>query len=66
MLILRLFLIFSALTIIITSGMYLFTRKRHYLNLAWQTVRLIVVVLLAFAALYILERYVLTGWRILV
>lgn len=66
MLILRLFLIIAALLIAVSGGMYLFTRKRRYLDFAWQTVRLIVVVVLVFAALFVLERLVLTGWRILV
>jgi hypothetical protein len=66
MLILRLFLILAALLIAVSGGMYLFTRKRRYLDFAWQTVRLIVVVVLIFAALFVLERLVLTGWRILV
>lgn len=66
MLILRLFLILAALLIAVSGGMYLFTRKQRYLNFAWQTVRLIVVVVLVFAALFVLERYVLIGWQILV
>lgn len=66
MLILRLFLILSALLIAVSGGMYLFTRKPRYLNFAWQTVRLILVVVLVFAALFVLERYVLIGWQILV
>lgn len=66
MLILRLFLILSALLIAVSGGMYLFTRKQRYLSFAWQTVRLIVVVVLVFTALFVLERYVLVGWQILV
>lgn len=65
MLILRLLLILAALSIILTGAMYVFTRNRRYLNLAWQTVRFVVFVLLVFAVLFVLERYVLTGWRIL-
>jgi len=45
--------------------MYVFTRNRRYLNLAWQILRFVVFALLVFAALFVLERYVLTGWRIL-
>jgi hypothetical protein len=66
MLLLRLFLTLAALLIAVSGGMYLFTRKRQYLSFAWQTVRLIVLVLLIFAALFVLERYTLIGWRILV
>ena len=65
MLILRLLFIFSALAIILTGGMYVFTRNRRYLGLAWQIARFVGFVMLIFAALFILERYVLMGWRIL-
>jgi len=65
MLILRLLLILAALSIILSGGMYLFTRNRRYLNLAWQIVRFTVFAALIFAALYVLERYVLIGWKIL-
>ena len=65
MLILRLLFFFSALAIILTGGMYVFTRNRRYLGLAWQIARFVGFVMLIFAALFILERYVLMGWRIL-
>ena len=65
MLILRLFLILSALAIILSGGMYVFTRNRRYLGLAWQIVRFAVFAMLIFAALFVLERYVLIGWSIL-
>jgi hypothetical protein len=66
MLILRLLFILSALAIVLSGGMYLFTHNRRYLNLAWQIARFVVFALLTFAVLFILERYVLIGWRILV
>jgi hypothetical protein len=65
MLILRLLFILSALSIILAGGMYVFTRNRWYLRLAWQIVRFVVFATLIFAALFVLERYVLIGWRIL-
>ena len=65
MLILRLLLILSALAIILAGGMYVFTRNRRYLGLAWQIVRFVVFAVLIFAALFVLERYVLIGWKIL-
>lgn len=65
MLILRLLFIFSALAVVAAGGMYIFTRNRRYIKLAWQIVRFTVFALLIFAALYILERYVLVGWGIL-
>ena len=65
MLILRLLLILSALAIVLSGGMYLFTRDQRYLKFAWQVVRFVVFLLLVFAVLFLLERYVLVGWRIL-
>lgn len=65
MLILRLLLILAALSIILSGGMYVFTRNRRYLRLAWQIVRFVVFALLVFAVLFVLERYVLMGWRVL-
>ena len=65
MIILRLLLVLAALSIILSGGMYVFTRNRRYLSLAWQIVRFVVFAILVFGALYVLERYVLIGWRIL-
>ncbi|CAH1087789.1 MULTISPECIES: hypothetical protein [Candidatus Nitrotoga] len=42
------------------------TRNRRYLNLAWQIVRFVIFMLLIFVVLFLLERYVLIGWRIFV
>jgi len=64
-LILRLFLVLVVLTLVLSGGMYLFTRNRRYLEFAWKTLRFAVVTLLVFAALFVLERYVLAGWRVL-
>lgn len=66
MLILRLLFVLSALAIVLSGGMFLFTHNRRYLNLAWQIARFVVFALLIFAVLFILERYALIGWRILV
>ena len=65
MLILRILLILSALTIALSGGLYLFTRNPRYLRFAWQVVRLIALVLLVFGVLFLLERYILIGWKIL-
>ena len=65
MLILRLILILTVLLLVLSGGMYVFTRNRRYLKFAWQTVRFTVLLLLAFALLFLLERYVLIGWRVL-
>ena len=66
MLILRLLLVLAALLIVFSGGAYMFTRNRRYLNLAWQIVRFVIFMLLIFVVLFLLERYVLIGWRILV
>lgn len=39
--------------------LYLFTRDRRYLRFAWRVVQFAVVFLIAFMALYVLERLVL-------
>ena len=65
MLLLRLFLVLVTLLLVLSSGMYVFTRDRRYLKFAWQVVRFTVLFLMIFAVLFVLERYVLTGWRVL-
>ena len=64
MLILRLFLMLAALLLVSSGGMYILTRDRRYREFAWQTIRFAVLLLAVFAILFVLERYVLTGWRI--
>ena len=63
MILLRLFLILAALTIVLSGGMYVFTRDPRYQRFAWQVIRLVVYALLILAALFVLERYVLVGVR---
>jgi len=65
MLILRLFLVLVTLLLVLSGGMYVFTRDRRYLKFAWQILRFAALVLLVFAVLFVLERYVLVGWRVL-
>ena len=62
MLILRLFIVLVALLLVLSGGMYIFTRDRRYIQFAWQTLRFTVLSLLVFALLFLLERYVLVGW----
>jgi hypothetical protein len=50
------------LLLVLCGGMYIFTRNRRYLEFARQTVRFTVLLLLVFALLFVLERYVLVGW----
>ena len=65
MIFLRLFLILAALLLVLSGGMYLFTRNPRYLKFAMQTLRFSILFLVVLAALYVLERYVLVGWRVL-
>ena len=65
MLVLRLLFILSALAIALSGGMYVFTKNRRYLTLGWQIAKFSALALLVFVLLYILERYVLIGIRIL-
>jgi hypothetical protein len=45
--------------------MFLLTRKHTYLRFAWNVVRFVVILVLVFGVLYLLERFVLIGWKIL-
>jgi len=65
MLILRLVVILVALLLVISGGMYIYTRNRRYLKFAWQTLRFTVLLLFVFALLFLLERYALVGWKVL-
>jgi hypothetical protein len=62
MLILRLYIVLVTLLLVLSGGMYLFTGNRRYLEFASRTVRFTVLLLLVFAALFLLERFVLVGW----
>ncbi|MDD4930439.1 MAG: hypothetical protein PHP85_14350 [Gallionella sp.] len=66
MLIMRLMVVLLALVLVLSGGMYIFTRDRRYLRFAWQTVRFTALLLLLFGLLFVLERYVLVGWRVFV
>ena len=61
----RLAVIIAALLIVVSFGAYIFTREQRYLRFAWQVVRFIVFALLVFGALYLLERFGLVAWRVL-
>ena len=65
MIILRLLLFLTALALILSGGLYLFTGNRSYIGLAWQIARFVVFALLIFGALYLIERYALVAWRVL-
>jgi hypothetical protein len=66
MILLRLLFILTALALVLSGGMYMFTRDRRYLNFAWQVLRVVVYLTLVFGLLFVLQRYVLAGWGILV
>ncbi len=65
MLILRVFLLLTALLLVLSGIMYLFTRNRRYLALAWQIVRFTIFLVLIFLLLLMLERYALVAWHVL-
>jgi hypothetical protein len=65
MLILRLFIVLVTLLLVVSGGMYFLTRQRRYLDFAMRTLKFAVMLLLVLALLFILERYVLVGWRVL-
>ena len=65
MLVLRLLLVLSALIVVLSGGMFLLTRKHTYLRFAWNVVRLVVILVLVSGVLFLLERYVLVGMKVL-
>ncbi len=62
----RLALLLSALLATVSAVMYLFTRDPRYPRFVWQMVRFMGYVLLVFGALYLIERFGLVAWRVLV
>jgi hypothetical protein len=62
----RLALLFSILLIASSAALFLITRDPRYPRFVRQVVRFMAYVLLVFAALYLLERYGLVAWQILV
>ena len=61
----RLLFVLSALLIVVSGGLYLFTNNRRYLKFAWQVVRVVFLAGLVFVVLLLLERYALVGWGVL-
>ncbi len=61
----RLALILSALLVVVSFAAYLLTRDTRYLSFAWQVVRFILFALLVFGVLYLLERFGLSAWKVL-
>jgi hypothetical protein len=65
MLVIRLLIVIVTLLLVLSGGMYLLTSDDRYLGFAWQTLRFTGLLLLVVALLFVLERYVLIAWRIL-
>jgi hypothetical protein len=65
MILLRLIFILTVLTLVLSWALYVFTRDRRYLQFAWQVVRFVFFLLILLGLLFVLERYVLVGWGIL-
>lgn len=61
----RLLFIISALLIVVSGALYLWTNNARYLNFAWQVVRFLLIVGSIFVVLLVLERYALVGWGVL-
>ena len=59
MLVLRLVGLLVLITIAGSFALYLFTRNRRFLTVAWRVFQFAVVFMLVFMALYVLERLVL-------
>lgn len=59
MLVLRLVGVLVLIAILGSLALYLFTRNRRYLTVAWRVFQFAFVFLLVFMALYVLERLVL-------
>jgi hypothetical protein len=62
----RFALLLSILLIGASTALYLLTWDQRYPRFAWQVVRFMVYVLLVFGVLYLLERYGLVAWLVLV
>jgi len=61
MVVLRLIGVLVLIAIVGSIALYLFTRNRRYLTLAWRVFQFAFVFLLVFLALYVLERLVLVA-----
>jgi hypothetical protein len=58
-LVVRLVVLFGALFVLGLGVAFLLTRERKYLRIAWRTVQLVVVLLVAAGLLYVFERVLL-------
>ncbi|MDX8386344.1 MAG: hypothetical protein R8M11_07495 [Gallionella sp.] len=65
MLILRLLIFIFVALLVLSGAMYVIKRDPRWLTFAWQIIRFAVYILLASGLFYVLERFVLTGWKVL-
>ena len=59
MLVVRFVVLFAALFLLGLGVAYLLTRERKYLRIAWRTLQVVVLLLVAFGLLYVFERVLL-------
>lgn len=62
----RLALLFAILLIGASTALFLITGDQRYPRFAWQVVRFMAYTMLVFVALYLIERFGLVAWRVLV
>lgn len=59
MLVVRIVVLFTALFLLGLGVAYVLTRDRRYARIAWRTVQIVVLLLVAFGLLYVFERVLL-------
>ena len=59
MLVVRIVVLFAALFLLGLGVAYLLTRERKFLRIAWRTLQVVVVLLVALGLLYVFERVLL-------
>jgi len=62
----RLAILISILLVAASTILFFFTRDLRYSRFAWQVLRFMFYTLLVFGALYLLERFGLMAWLVLV
>jgi hypothetical protein len=58
-LVVRIVVLFAALFLLGLGVAYLLTRDRRYVRIAWRTLQIVVLLLVAFGLLYVFERVLL-------
>lgn len=59
MLVVRIVVLFAALFLLGLGVAYVLTRDRRYVRIAWRTLQVVVLLLVAFGLLYVFERVLL-------